>query len=272
MPAAIREFYRSPSATLSTTDPRYSVAYRVTGTDSADDAMTLLVATAPPSTAIGGMVLAKVQYDIEVEDHLVWTCTASYSKKTREERPPLDEFQSQYSFETGGGTVHVKRSPRTAGVYVAAGTPPDFRGAIGWDGNDIAGVDVVSPVFNWSETHCLPPEIVTPAYRLALYRATGKMNDAPFKGLAAGEALFLGASGTARGDGNWEISYRFAGSENAFGMVIDDITVTEKLGWHYLWVYYEPAEDASILIRKPRAVFVEELYKPWDFSTIGIGV
>ena len=51
---------------------------------------------------------------------------------------------------------------------------------------------------------------------------TGKVNDASFKGLDAGECLFLGASGSKRGEKDWEIAFRFAGSENCAGLNTGD--------------------------------------------------
>lgn len=46
-----------------------------------------------------------------------------------------------------------------------------------------------------------------------------------------------------------------------------------KEGWHYLWVRYEDDEDATArtLIKKPRAVYVEQVYYYGDFSLLGIG-
>lgn len=273
MAAAIREYYRSPSSTLSTTDPRFAIAYKITGTTDHDEALTLLAATAPGFYGLAGILLSKRELDLDVEDYGIWNGSATFSKKTREQKEPLEEFQSSYSFETAGGTEHIHQSLKTIGVHVASGTPPNFKGAIGWNGQEIEGCDVVRPVFNWSETHCFPDHMVDAAYRKALYRATGKKNNAPFKGLETGEALFLGSRGSKRGDSAWEISFNFAGSETVVNRLIDDITVPEKQGWDYQWVYYEPSEDtgASILVRKPKAAIVEQVYEPWDFATIGIG-
>jgi hypothetical protein len=58
------------------------------------------------------------------------------------------------------------------------------------------------------------------------------VNDSGFKGFAAGECLFLGAAGTKRGSGDWEIGYRFASSPNVTGLTVGDITGINKKDSH----------------------------------------
>ncbi len=84
--------------------------------------------------------------------------------------------------------------------------------------------------------------------------------------------LFLGASGTKRGGGDWEITFRFAASRNRTNLTIGDITGISKKGWEYLWVRYADAEDANAkaLIKKPVAVYVEKVYEEGDFGLLGI--
>ena len=271
MAGRIREYYRTPSGTISRTDPRFTIAYKITHTIDPDEVISLLMAEAPTSWSLTGHVLANVTYEFDVEDHMVWNGIVNYSKKSRE-KTPLEEGQSSYNFETSGGTVHMNRSLETISKYPAPGvTAPEFYGLIGWNDGQADGVDVVSPVFNFSETHVLPASTVNNGYKLALYRATGKVNAGAFKGLAAGEVLFLGASGTSRGDDAWEINYRFAASENITGLTIGDITGVAKKGWEYLWVYFEDDVSESTLIKKPRVAIVDRVHETWNFAAIGIG-
>jgi len=99
------------------------------------------------------------------------------------------------------------------------------------------------------------------------------VNNAPFKGCAAGECLFLGASGSKRGDGDWEIGFKFAASPNKTNLTVGDITVPAKKGWEYLWVRYEDKEDANakILVKRPLSAHVEKVYHDGDLSQLGIG-
>jgi hypothetical protein len=91
------------------------------------------------------------------------------------------------------------------------------------DGVD--GVDITVPVYQFSETHYFSNAQVTGAYKGAIFSCTGKTNAGGFKGFAPGEVLFLGATGSKRGDGpddDWEITFRFAppASPNETGLSV----------------------------------------------------
>ena len=81
-------------------------------------------------------------------------------------------------------------------------------------------------------------------------------------------------AGSQRGANDWEMSFRFASSENKTGLTVGEITGIAKKGWEYMWVRYANAEDstAKALIKKPIAVYIEKVYEDGDFSQLGIGV
>ncbi|MBC7077795.1 MAG: hypothetical protein H5T92_05745 [Synergistales bacterium] len=85
--------------------------------------------------------------------------------------------------------------------------------------------------------------------------------------------LFLGASGSKRGEEDWEITFRFAASPNATGLTVGEITGIAKKGWEYLWVRYadDVDDDAKVLVKRPIAVYVEQVYQYGDFSQLEIG-
>jgi len=181
--------------------------------------------------------------------------------------------ESVFSFDTGGGMQHITQSLSTVSTHAAPGfTAPDFKGAIGVTHDNVEGVDITVPVYNFGETHYLADAVVTLAYRVQLFNLTGTVNNALFRGLAAGECLFLGASGSKRGEDDWEVSFRFAGSPNKTGLQVGDIAGINKNGWEYLWVRYQDSEDmtAKVLIKKPIAAYVEKVYEDGDFSLLGI--
>ena len=143
------------------------------------------------------------------------------------EFPPLSwpsTGESSFSFDTGGGTQHVTQSRSTISRTAASGTAPDFKGAINVSKDSVNGVDITVPVYNFAETHYIDDNDVTQVYKVTLFNLTGKMNSGAFRGFAAGEVLFLGASGARRGFGDWEITFRFAGSPNVSNLTIGDIT------------------------------------------------
>jgi hypothetical protein len=112
---------------------------------------------------------------------------------------------------------------------------------------------------------------VTPAYKAILFYLTGKVNNAAWKGFQPGEVLFLGASGSNRGDGYWEITFRFSASPNMTNLQVGSITIADKPGWAYVWFRYQDTADANQLIKRPVAAYVERVYDEGDFTQIGIG-
>ena len=249
------------------------LTYIVRGTDSDVDARSELMSVAP--TWHDGLK----RDDIEVEEIAsgMWLCVVRYTSPQSAE-PEAGE--SSFSFETRGGSQHITQSLATVSSYAAPGFPgagaPDFHGAVGVTADGVDGVDITVPIYTFSETHYLPSADVTNAYKGTLFNLTGSVNSGSFKGLAAGECLFLGAAGSMRstsGGGVWEISFAFAGSPNVTGLNIGSIAGVAKKGWEYLWVRYQEAEDtdAKMLIQKPLAAYVEQVYRYGNFSLLGIG-
>jgi len=201
---------------------------------------------------------------------LAWEGTVRYGVS----EPPPETGESSFSFDTGGGTQHITQSIETINYYASAGeTAPDFHGAVGVTRDSVEGVDIALPVYNFSETHYFANSAVTDSYKALLFHKTGMYNNDSFKGFSPGEVLFLGASGSKRGAGDWEISFRFAASQNRDDIMVGGIGPIAKKGWEYLWVRYEDAEDtaAKALIKKPVAVYIEKVYYGTDFTSLGIG-
>lgn len=179
----------------------------------------------------------------------------------------------EYTFDTGGGSQKITQAPVVSSYAVSGLTPGDFQGGINVSEDRVEGVDVVSPTFQFSETHRFSDVFILSGYKATLFALTGRMNNASFKGLAAGECLFLGASGSKRGVDAWTITFRFAGSPNVTGLAIGDITGIDKLGWDYLWVRYADFADgfATCLVKRPISAYVHRVYEPADFSLLSIG-
>lgn len=251
--------------------------YTIKGTDDRAAAITALKAASP--TTLGDLIRQPVQVDplfIDTAnpDACLWTGTVSYAPTDYQEPPATGD--SSFSFDTGGGTQHITQSLGMIQKYAASGTAPDYKGAIGVTKDSVEGVDVTVPVYTFSETHYIAAADVDDTYKGKLFNLTGRVNLATFRGLAAGECLFLGASGSRRGTGpddDWEITFRFAGSANATGLSVGSITGIDKKGWEYLWVRYqdEVDETAQAMVKRPVAAYVEKVYKDGNFADLGIG-
>ena len=235
------------------------LAFAVTGTT--DDAVVRAAVEAKsPATYLG---LVRKEITCRPSGAGNWEASARYQAEIRD---------SQYTFDTTGGTQHITQSRETLGKYAPAGkTAPDCKGAIGVSPDSVDGADIVVPTYSFSETHFIPEALVTPAYKAILFYLTGKVNNAPWHGFARGEVLFLGASGSNRGDGYWEISFRFSASPNMTNLQVGSITIPAKPGWAYVWFRYQDTSDAHQLIKRPVAAYVERVYDEGDFTQIGIG-
>lgn len=267
MTVTIRELGTSGNTTAGqSTEKRYIVV----GTDDEMAALAAVAAEAPAT--LNGLSRKPLSVERPGEGGEIWLGTAPYGPAGSIKKEPLAVGESSFSFDTGGGTQKITQSKATVGYPLTFGGAPDFQGAIGYNGKDIEGVDITVPVFNWTETHCLSPGQVTLAYVKKLRDLTGKTNSATFRGFAKGEVLFLGASGTRRGDDAWEVTFHFAASENAENIVIGNITVLVKNGWDYLWVLYEPQEDtdAKSIVKRPKAAYVERVYDEGDYDDLDI--
>lgn len=226
-------------------------------------------------------------YSVEYLGDDAWHVTINYSKDGADGDEP-DPLRRSRSFDTSGGTLHI-----TQCQAVGAGANLDFEkrfppeatnmsGAIGVDGSNVNGVDIIVPALSWTETYDVPSQFVTSAYIKSVASLTGTVNNAAFRTFAKGEVLFTGASGSQdwdsqKGDGPWSLSYKFTASPNAgAGQTMPAITIgniqnIEKGGHEYLWVRYEPKVDQTALIQHPKAVYVNKVYREADFSGLGIG-
>jgi hypothetical protein len=237
-----------------------------------------------------------------------WQVTISYEKTGADDDNQTDPLRRSRSFDTSGGTQHITQSPlyddTTTAVAGPDGLPivtrtvtgerrygptgpltADQFGAIGVDGDSVAGVDIIVPALSWTENYDVPSSYVTAAYIKRTAFMTGTVNSAAFRTFRAGEVLFLGCSGNQdwdadKGDGPWSLSYKFVASPNAGegettkALKIGDIGEIKKRGHEYLWVKYESSVGvgSADLLKRPKYVYVNEVYPESNFAQLGIGV
>lgn len=198
-----------------------------------------------------------------------------------------------YAFDTTGSTQHIVQALATVGSYGAAKTTSGVYGTAYAGGTNPApdfggyipeGVDITVPTFNYQEVHYF--ELLPTSYIQLLFQLTGKVCNAPFKGIfAAGEGLFLGAQGTLRQGGDWEVLFKFAGSVNQTGLKVGDVGVDpsnptgpgliSKRGWEYLWVHSEEKSIAfgasKLVVKVPISAQVVQVLPYGNFSALLIG-
>lgn len=258
--------------------------YVITGTSDAFLAGYTLGLTAPATyldLVLKDTSVEPVYVDVSNPDRCIWEGSAKYCLPEQKDKAP---GEGNVSFDTTGGTQHITQSRKTVRmankdsvkeIGTAGGGP--FGGAICVSENGPEGVDITVPVYKCSEMKVFTEDQVTNEYRGVLFNLTGKVNGAAFKGFAAGECLFLGASGSKRGDGKWEITFNFAGSPNATAVKVGDLAPVNKKGWEYLWVVYgkkvvtHPITEAKMMVDAPTNVVIDQVYDEGDFSTLAIG-
>lgn len=229
---------------------------------------------------VPGMQLRAESYSVSYLGDDAWQVTIDYVKEGAEDG--TEPLKRARSFDTTGGTQHIVQA-----YSVGSGDTLDFEkrfpssatnmsGAIGVDDNGVNGVDIVVPQMQWQESYDVPNSYVTDAYIRGVAERTGRVNAGTFRGFAAGEVLFVGCSGSQewddqKGRGPWSLTYRFVASPNVSGVTIGSISGISKKGHEYLWVKYETATDSSSVYKRPKAVYVNAVYKSTDFSALGIG-
>jgi len=214
------------------------------------------------------------QYSVAYLGDNAWQVTINYEKAGAEPSTP-DPLKRARSFDTTGGTQHITQAKSEKGYGLLGISPPSQFNVIGVDDNGVNGVDIVTPQLQWQESYDVPNAYVNATYVRGLAGMTGTTNNAAFRGFDAGEVLFIGCSGSQewdnqKGSGPWSLSYRFVASKNVTGESIGGIFV-DKGGHEYLWVRYENDVSGYSLLKKPKAVYVNKVYRESNFALLGIG-
>lgn len=227
------------------------------------------------------------QYSLEYVGDECFRVTATYTKAGADDDERPDPLRRSRTFDTSGGTIHRTQAEEERG-YSATGPAPNQFKAIGVDGDSVAGVDVIVPALQWTETYDVPSVYVTSNYVKTVAALTGAVNQSTFRSFAAGEVLFAGCSGNQewdeeKGDGPWSLSFKFIASPNrgaptgstgtpAYPAIdVGPITGVFKKGHEYLWVRYEDDVNDNTMLKKPRHVYVNRVYPEADFRGLGIG-
>ncbi|MEI8197603.1 MAG: hypothetical protein WCI73_17045 [Phycisphaerae bacterium] len=280
---------------VSTKGHEVEVPYLVTKATDRNDALNAILAAAPLTiTSIEFFGYTPILYRLGVDaDETpspttgLWEGTAHYSVQQVSGSPPRNTGDATFQFETGGNSMHITQALRHISSTPCAGTAqaPATKGCINVNGDgEAAGIDIETPVFNFSVTVCFARAAVSDAYLGWLYQLVGCVNNAPITiavygqamTFAKGELKYKGASGGMRGGMDWEITFNLAASPNVKDVCANwDATVKPaaaipKEGWQYAWVMYQPDVDTSAMVitRKPISVNVEQVYPYGNLSQL----
>lgn len=236
-------------------DRSYTLAYAVSVT---------------PTTIVDPVVGTLYRQDIQLNETSPYTfdVTVPYGPKGE---IAASQGQWRFSFDTSGGTVHVKTSKESIARFPADATNPNKQ-LIGWHGSEVDGVDVIIPALKISVSYKHPQAVITLPRVKYLASITGTVNSATFLGFAAGEVLFLGCGGSEGTDSETEVTYQFACSGNATGLTIGTISGIAKKGHEVAWIKYKASTQAGWPLVEPETIYIERVYDLTDLATaLGFG-
>lgn len=243
--------------------------YLVSGATDQTAAKAAVVAIAP--TTLDGKGLLTVEAEELGSDF--WQCEAVYGYR-RSQKSNLPGYP-RYEFSTSGGTQHITQSLETLKAYPSTGEVAyNFGGAlcVGRDG-EVGGTDIPAPEMRFSIDETRQATDVTFAYVNLVNSLTATVNNAAFSGYAAGEVLYLGATGRQINPNKWEIHHEFAVSRNAINIRIGaSIVIPQKYGWDFLWVFYQEREDPSLpaIVTYPVCAYVERVLNYANHNLLGL--
>lgn len=247
--------------------------WHVSGSSNLDDCIDYLDANNVVPDTFRGLLYKSLSW--EPKGNGCWEFIASYvHPDVGDQGETLDTGDYSISFETGGATV--KRTVSIATWARPEATAPNFQGAIGVKDEKgertVEGCEVGVPALKFSVRKRVPQATLTLEYILALFRQSYTTNAAPFMGFGAGELLFIGASGSQATDTDPEVTFNFIASPNVVGMTVGGIENVDKQGHEYLWCLFQDVEDetAQMTVKRPVAVYSEQVYESSDFNQLGI--
>ena len=174
--------------------------------------------------------------------------------------------ESTYNFDISAGTKKIIYPVSHKKTYPADAEAPS-AGI-----NDGEGTEIIMPVGHFSETHYMSNAKCTAAYRKKVTKMVGKINSSAFKGYAAGEVLFMGASGSKTGNDKWQVTFNFSVNSAQSNLTIGNITGVSKDAWDIIWAQYTEEEnsDKTEIVKKVKAVHVEQVYESANFGELGL--
>jgi hypothetical protein len=276
MPAAVLESIDSGSSRWGVQEST-TLRYNILDAADRDAASAALEAEAPSS--LGSLVAESYSVD-PTDSPTAWRGSVSYAAASFASK---ETGESSFQFDTGrfGGWHLMCAIAHVADFGAPDVTAPNHKGAINVV-RDAGGVRVEGVTVQ------APDEAL--AFSVVRYQATVDLSALyALKGCAASESvtiasegvtgtfgqrnlLFLGASGSKRRKGDWEIRYSLCAAPPLAGATIAGITGINKLGMDYIW--FELADDvdesAGRLIKTPIAAHTERIFREAALSGLGL--
>lgn len=247
--------------------------YIITGTTSDAEARVALL-TEAPAAIVSGTKTLKIDIDacdVEEQSDGLWEGTAVYGSGGGGAKEILDIGQLTVSYQFSAQQTNYKQSLETKSIVTKLPNQIDFNKSINVTQDGVQGVEVEVPVLSATISKKIATSAITDSYIGQIYNTVGTTNESYFRGLQAGEGLMTGVSGADNGDGTWDFDYNYAISPNETNLVIaQGLTIPQKAGWDYLWVYYAVEDTPQGPVQKPVQAQVEKIYRSKNWGALNI--
>ena len=242
------------------------------------DAEAVLLGAIPQAIAVPGrdFSLELGSYKVREKGPRWFEATTTYVEPADPTGGAEEKETLRLSFNISTETEHITQSLKTVNWCVRDGaTRLNTMGVIGQTPDlEAQDCDILTAKLSIDYTTYYPQRYVTFDWVRSLSRVVAHPNDAKYKGFNVGELMLVGVSGAYRQLlKDWEISYSFLTSPTVRDLVIDGLgTVTEKIGFDYLWIRYEKFMHPSnkLTLQRPLQANVERVYTFVDYRVLGI--
>lgn len=187
-------------------NPSATVPYKVIGSEDENAIRTALVAAA--ASTYNGML--RSSYTTTHVGGGVWECSVRYDNQgssdvSQASSTAASENSDSVQWDNQAQMYNLKVSKETIKKYGPSGVLeanlPNYQKAIGWDGENVQGVDIARGAFTFQLTRKMTDDEVDEDFMRLLSRKSFHVNSDAFWIWQAGEVLFLGAQGSRTGGG-----------------------------------------------------------------------
>lgn len=284
----VEEYGRADVISALAAENNGTLKFRILGTNDHASIRSAILAHIPSTHPVTGLRQKKIS--LREESVGLWSVDVEYGRNPSEYR---------WTASTDKERIYVARTDGI--VYPKVGIVPiDRDRLIGIHDDRVEGVDIHTRKFGFIERHYFNKEYVTDTYKATVSRLVGTVCNAAFRGNDAYETMLTGINASFNDtDLQVPIEFVFEVSRNATIYVrgvsrytednppetrwendpdpdnplITDGVAVVKPGWDYMWFRYVEERDAAnlSLLRKPREVYVDQVYEYTSWTALGIG-
>lgn len=273
------ERHTSGTVTETNQSAKFETEWIVRDASSELEAVEAINSRAPLGVQIGGTLCVRQETQVRPLGAGLYEGTVSYGPESDpESRKDFEPLENRISFDTTGGTTKITRAEQEVSrhaCYSMSSQPPDLKGAIGFDGKRVNGVDIVIPKMEFQVIVYYAPATVSGMnWWKQMAANTGKVNSDAWLSFQPGEVLFNGARGdvpipTVAGQRvkPVPVTMSFSAMANRDDITIGISSPITKQGWDYLWVRYERMEQGGLDFPVPVHAYVDRVYPRLAFKS-----